>query len=1298
MFVALLFVGTLMAQELAIDFGIKSNTDVVENSMEKVKVNYSFNGIRTFVVKTEKGNFNEIAIPGANSVGALGTPKLPAAKDLIEIPFGAEVSVKVTNYKVTKYNLKAYGIENPLMPMQPSLSKDQVVEEVPFEYNAEAYAAKSFEGSELATVEVLGTMRGIRIARLVVAPVKYNPVSGEIEVYNNVEVEVNFSNADKSQSDYIKSATWSPYFNTVYNVILNRSAVDDYPDHPDLMKYPTKMLVVADRMFEETLAPFIDWKTKTGFEMIVAYTDEIGSSYNQVQTWVHDQYNSGTPEDPAPTFLLLVGDREQVPMEMGSDSDEYTDLYYGSVDGDIFPEMYYGRMSAQNVSQLQAILNKTLYYEKYQFENPEYLDRVTLIAGADGNWNPKVGQPTVSYGVDNYFNAAHGYTTVNDYYTTYDGCYETVNEGVGYINYTAHCSDATWSDPALTMSDVNAFTNEHLYTIAVGNCCQSHKIGIPECIGETWMRKPDGGSVIYIGSAPSTYWFEDFYWAVGAFPVQGTNDGYVPTVEETTLGVFDAMHDLTAYNCADATIFVGNLAVTEVDVQGYPQHSSPIYYWQAYMLGGDPSLLPYHTQGTENTVSHMEIMPIGVSFYEVSADPGSYVGISKDGVLHGAAYVDESGTVEIPLEPVTSGGDVDIVVTAPQKIPYVVTVPAAALEGPYVVMDAYAVNDASSNNNGQVDFGETFTIDVTLKNVGADSGIGISATVTGSDEYFTCNTSGSVDFGNVANDASVTVNDAFEFTVAENVPNDYQAMFVLEITDGNETWTSNLRMKAYAPILECASAVTIDDASFGNGNGMIDAGEKIIVSIDALNNGGCAAEGTNATLTTTSEDVVITEGQDALGAVEAGSSQTAEFTIQVNNGVPLGTVVNLDFEAVSGSFTTSTTYSITVGLIIENFESGDLSAYDWETSGNAEWAVQSDVMYEGDYAVASGEIDDNQESVLEITADVLNDDVISFYCKVSSESSYDFLKFYIDGVEKGSWSGEVAWTMTEYDVEVGEHTFKWVYAKDGSQSDGADKAWLDNIIFPPMALPAQPLSASVSASASGICLGGETQLFAMAAGGSGNFSYSWTPANAVDDASISNPLITATAATEFTCTITDNETSESANASISLDVVEAPTVEVEIEEEVLVAYASEGVTYQWFDDNGEISGAVENTFTPEQNGNYYCVVANNAGCEQTSATILVDFIGITNNVVTTMNIFPNPAENMLSVEYYLVSNSKVSINIYNTVGELVKTVTGGDKVAGQHQQNISVEELTAGIYVIILQSDEFRLTEKLIIK
>lgn len=136
-------------------------------------------------------------------------------------------------------------------------------------------------------------------------------------------------------------------------------------------------------------------------------------------------------------------------------------------------------------------------------------------------------------------------------------------------------------------------------------------------------------------------------------------------------------------------------------------------------------------------------------------------------------------------------------------------------------------------------------------------------------------------------------------------------------------------------------------------------------------------------------------------------------------------------------------YGCSIGLE-ENFETGDFSLYDWQQSGNADWNIVSDIVYEGTYAAKSGVITDNQQSTMQVEIDV-NGEYISFFRKVSSESSYDYLRFYIDGAEQNQWSGEIDWSQESFPVTPGLHTFKWSYTKDLSLSAGSDCAWLDKI-------------------------------------------------------------------------------------------------------------------------------------------------------------------------------------------------------------------------------------------------------------
>lgn len=131
----------------------------------------------------------------------------------------------------------------------------------------------------------------------------------------------------------------------------------------------------------------------------------------------------------------------------------------------------------------------------------------------------------------------------------------------------------------------------------------------------------------------------------------------------------------------------------------------------------------------------------------------------------------------------------------------------------------------------------------------------------------------------------------------------------------------------------------------------------------------------------------------------------------------------------------------------EGFETGDFSAFDWQLSGDADWFVIPGGTGGGQFCAQAGDIDDNQESSLEVQVDCSGGEV-TFYYMISSESGYDGLTFAIDGDEMDEWSGERDWKQVSFPVEAGTRLFTWTYAKDGSISRGEDTAWLDDIVFP----------------------------------------------------------------------------------------------------------------------------------------------------------------------------------------------------------------------------------------------------------
>ena len=865
----LLFGTQVMAQHIELG-AAKSAQNCAQVTDNGFTASFSFSSIDATEVSTEKGAFSSITMDNTYPAGNVGEPSLPVANKLIAIPYGVkDVTVEVKSYNTKVYALADYGVK-ALYPQQPLLFKNQKPEDVPFAYNEKAYAHKGFAERPIAEVKIQGTMRGIQVGALTVNPVQYDAASNSIRVFNDIVVEVRYSQYDKSTAYNEFARTFSPYFAGVYGQMFNWRD-DVYDEHPDLWQNPVHMLIIANRMFEQSLQEWLAWKTTKGFYLSVNYTDEIGSNAASIRSFIQDEYSKD-----APTFLVIVGDKDQVPASAtGSETGCVTDLQYSSVDGDQFPDMYHSRLSATNDAQLTAMLNKALEYEQYTMPDPSYLNNVLLIAGEDSGYGVTVGRPTIWYATNYYYNTEHGFDQVNEFsHGTYTNCYSYLSSGVGFANYTAHGSQTSWAGPEFNVNNVNQLTNEHKYFLAIGNCCQSGDWGYGTCFGEAMVRAENKGAYAYIGSCPNTTWYNDYYFGVGA---TARHDGTMPSYEETTMGLYDAIWDDDAYNTVTSYLFIGNLAGNAAQALGYEMHSATLYYWQAYHVLGDGSIMPFRVQPTENTVSHMPTLPIGMDFFTVSANPGSYVGISKDGVLYGAGMIGESGTADIPIQPITSGGDVTICVTHPQYVPYTNVIPAAALDGAFVTVDSFTP--------ANVHVGDETSMSITFKNVGTQPTNGTTnVTLTCEDDNLTI-LNGAGSFGNLDPDATTQIN-GFRYSIAEGVADGTRFTIQIAAVCGSETWEGKAVVTAGEAVLQFDGM-----ASAG---GFV-PGETLTIAAMFKNTGHYMATNAIASIASTSEYVTIENNTFEVGSIDPTGVATCVFNITVDAACPTTEQLPLTF-------------------------------------------------------------------------------------------------------------------------------------------------------------------------------------------------------------------------------------------------------------------------------------------------------------------------------------------------------------------------------------------------------------------
>ncbi|MEI7595781.1 MAG: LamG-like jellyroll fold domain-containing protein [Bacteroidota bacterium] len=117
---------------------------------------------------------------------------------------------------------------------------------------------------------------------------------------------------------------------------------------------------------------------------------------------------------------------------------------------------------------------------------------------------------------------------------------------------------------------------------------------------------------------------------------------------------------------------------------------------------------------------------------------------------------------------------------------------------------------------------------------------------------------------------------------------------------------------------------------------------------------------------------------------------------------------------------------------------------------------------------------------------------------------------------------------------------------------------------------------------------------------------------------------------------------------------------------------------QWYNQNGIINNATNQDYTPTINGNYYVVVSS-SGCSSAPSNIInVTFTGIEATSIAELNVYPNPANETITISG---ANNSI-LEIIDLIGQVVikNKITSDKKI-------INVSNLKQGTYTIKVKDD-----------
>jgi hypothetical protein len=1003
------------------------------------------------------GEYQTLSFEQSVQNGTVGEPQLPWHSISLMLPPNTEA----TAIHVTLSDFSELEGQYNLMPAQKSrpISDDSPMA---FEKNETLYRSnEAYPNKEFNTVSTQ-VLNGVSFAFGGFTPVKYKPASGQVTYAQTVTVTVEYqaSRADHSRKLWLRPETK----NSISRLAQNAEMLDSYARRDgNLPEY--EMLVITPQNYVESFADYVALYAGRGIRVRVAALQDVYAASTgrdnkeKIRNYIINEY-----EKSGISMVLLGGDVDLVPhrnlwchAQEGYDDQVPSDSYYACLDGtlnndndnkwgevgedDLLPELSIARMPFNNTGQLETILSKSFSYMTSpvlgEFRKP-------ILAGehlGDGVYASQdlerlIGEVNfngyTTYGYPEDYDFVRVYETPTHWWNP-DELAAAINNGTQYVNHFGHANTsyvAGWSNWDITPSlFAGANGTDHNYFIFKSQGCICGDFA-DDCILER-MVVNQTGAVAAIGN--SRY---GWYNQMGDGPSNHYHRELIDAYNHERLAGLGAALKESKIQTSPFITMDGEIGVLR---------------WTFYALNalGDVGLCAWFDEPFTPEIECATTLPVGTNRIPVTVNDEEGYGmynfecrLFKGDELIALASTDANGEAELSFASVNNNDVLDLYVTGMNGWPQHLELSFDNANCAHVLFDSYTLNDP----DGQVDFNESQSLNMLFRNVGNLEANNVTATLSCEVPYITI-TQGTATVGTVDSYGIVNLDNAFAFTVSDDVPDQTIVTFALTCANSNETWVSNFDMTLNAP--DFGSIATVLEEVDGNGNGHADSGETLTLHFTGKNTGHSLSPNTGFGVFCSAPEIVFDQNYFHVGDLAVDEPFTIDFTMSIANA-RTATAFELILATYSGNYVVYDSYFVNVNSEVEDFETGDFSKFDWQFDGEGGWEIVHSGAIEGQYCAKTRPMDHNCQAVMSLDYDFACDNEISFYVRTSTETGYDFLNFYVDDERMGRWAGETGWTLVSYMIPQGSHTLTWNYIKDGGATGGQDCVWVDNIVLPPM--------------------------------------------------------------------------------------------------------------------------------------------------------------------------------------------------------------------------------------------------------
>ena len=1072
-----------------------------------LSLHYSLSEIGIADIDNGEAKGQEIILKGGFGSFAEGLPNLPFENRYIAVPNGATVSIEVKEKGCQTLNdievLPAAAVQGNAAVGMPKMQKNMSV----FGKDA-SFPNENVVIAETTQIRGLDVVM-LSVTPFRYNPVKKTlEVIYDMDIEVRFEGGGQFGEAryrnpawNNILRDLVINSDMLPeahYYDLLNEAISNKEEGCEYliisPDDEDILAYA------------DTLKQF---RTKQGILTKVVTTTQCGGNdANAIKGYIKNAYDNWSIPPAAVMIFsgidtLDVGNNyyyvsSGIPgfglLFKGYDNGyEQIDYYYSSdnpyadMNDDSIPDLALSRLPATNLQEYRTQVNKLIQYETNPPTRPDFYDQPLITSSYENNkwflitsqsvngfYRNKLGRHPKNFymlyeytsdelqlpdtawstgfntdAVVDYFGPngqnyiAQQPDTLNNWRDMDDYSYlvDALNQGSFLTLYRDHSSYDLWCSPWMYSEEIKNLTNpEPTFVLSIG------------CDAALYSN------VLF-------FQFYDIYWSMGTDPMVyefcKANVGALGGIGATTV-THSHFNDMLTWGFLDN--FWPNF-MPDLGTMTQPEFTRPAYALVAGKLFLNqhafmPNWWPQKVTTTQNVFHYLgetylnlytevpQQMAVNAtpysnsqSQYAMTAEAGATICLTRgDEILTVAQATGHPQNFTLPNLPI--GERFTVTVTKQNRFRFEQQVTVVSPSMPFVYLNASTLND--QDNNGQLDYGEYATLDITLHNqteVNSDNG---EITLLCESPYVEI-LQGTARYSQIEGNASHVLRNAFEFKLADNVPDQTDLQFIVRFSENENTHEDRFSITANAPVIKVEPEFSITTAD-GEPSTHINTEGVTSVTFSLSNIGHSTTEPINADLDIKAP-FVKSEASPVQEALRPNESTSFSFDINALHSEIEGGWLQTQLLVQYGTYQTLFDTIMQYGGIFENFETDTLNPFFlWTNAGAHRWEYCTEDAFEGERCFISNS-DSVANSLLKVRLRsqlIEHDGKISFHYKTDPNES---LTFYLKSLlNESTLFSSPEWHYAEVMFSKRDSQFNWIFEKENPESQ---QVKIDNLCFPP---------------------------------------------------------------------------------------------------------------------------------------------------------------------------------------------------------------------------------------------------------